>query len=93
MSMISTGLLPVASHAYMRAFDTRFCPDMRIRSWMAWAVTSLLTPPITFSICIRWNVAWAVDGASATPKASATMGPPSRVARRMATSRNIAEQT
>src|SRR5262245_17673815 len=59
MSMMTTGLAPVASHARMRPALTRFWPEARMRSWIAWKPVFPFTPPMTCSICIRWKVAKA----------------------------------
>src|SRR5207302_2775189 len=39
-----------------------------MRNWMACAVVSPLTLPMICSICIRWNVAWAVGCRARTPR-------------------------
>src|SRR5712691_6091851 len=39
-----------------------------MRNWIACAVVSPLTLPMTCSICIRWNVAWAAGCRARTPR-------------------------
>ncbi len=52
-----------------------------MRSWMAWRSVSPLTPPITCSICMRWNEAEAVRAAIAAQRMAL------RHAKRIATDR------
>jgi hypothetical protein len=59
VSTTTMGLAPFASQTRSLPPAVRFWPARRIRSCTACRVVSPLTPPITCSICMKWNVAKA----------------------------------